>query len=77
MNRETIKNIDITPDKSLMPKMAKSGYTITEAISELIDNSIDAQIANKKLTIIVNVKENKIEKEWREFPLLDPQRSPK
>lgn len=35
--------IDITPDKSLMPKLGSSGYSIPQAIAELIDNAIDAR----------------------------------
>lgn len=35
--------VDVTPDKSLYEKLGKSGYSIPEAIAELIDNSIDAR----------------------------------
>ncbi len=35
--------IDITPDTSLIPKLWSSGYSIPQAIAELIDNSIDAR----------------------------------
>lgn len=35
-------NIDITPDVSLMPKMGQVGYTIEQAVAELVDNSADA-----------------------------------
>ena len=36
--------IDITPDKSLIQKLGLTGYRTAEAISELLDNSIDARI---------------------------------
>lgn len=36
------KVVDITPDTSLLPKLGKSGYSIPQAIAELVDNSIDA-----------------------------------
>lgn len=45
--------IDITPDISLFPKIGKSGYTLTQSVAELVDNSIDARITGKKL--IVNI----------------------
>jgi hypothetical protein len=45
------KTINIIPDRSLMPKIGQTGYSISQAISELIDNSIDARFDNKKLNI--------------------------
>lgn len=36
--------IDITPDKSLIRKLGSTGYRTYEALSELIDNSIDARM---------------------------------
>lgn len=41
----TIKTekINITPHKSLFPKLGQAGYNVAEALSELIDNSIDAR----------------------------------
>ena len=35
--------LDITPDKSLVRKLGSTGYRTYEAISELVDNSIDAR----------------------------------
>ena len=34
-----------------MTKIAQTGYSIQEALSELIDNSIDARFPNKKIKI--------------------------
>jgi len=41
------KDIDITPDKSLIKKLGLTGYRTEQAIAELIDNSIDARISGK------------------------------
>jgi hypothetical protein len=57
--RET--HIDITPDKSLMPKMAQAGYSFVQAISELVDNSIDARIVDEKLVVKILLKKDSIE----------------
>lgn len=45
--------IDITPDVSLLPKTGRVGYTLTQSIAELVDNSIDARLPNQPL--IINV----------------------
>ena len=44
--------LDITPDKSLIRKLGSTGYRTSEALSELIDNSIDARMSG---TIDVHV----------------------
>jgi len=41
--------INITPDTSLLPKLAKSGYSTAEALAELVDNSIDAIDTTKQV----------------------------
>lgn len=53
MNNIKIKEIDITPHKSLMPKIGRAGYSVSEAIAELIDNSLDARYDNKLLHVRV------------------------
>ena len=40
----TTKTADITPDKSLFEKLGKSGYRTEQAVSELVDNAIDARV---------------------------------
>ena len=45
MTKKTI--VDITPDKSLIQKLGLTGYKTEQAISELIDNSIDARNKNQ------------------------------
>lgn len=47
------ETIDITPDISLLPKTGRVGYTLTQSLAELVDNSIDARLPNQPL--IVNV----------------------
>ena len=39
--------VDITPDKSLIQKLGLTGYRTVEAISELLDNSIDARVPHE------------------------------
>lgn len=45
------KEINILPDRSLMPKIGQTGYSVLQAISELVDNSIDAREDGKVLTV--------------------------
>lgn len=56
------KQIDILPDRSLMPKIGQAGYSVSQAISELVDNSIDARREGKVLNVSVQFdpKTNKI-----------------
>lgn len=46
--------LDITPDKSLIRKLGSTGYRTYEAISELVDNSIDAR-AGRKVVVRVSM----------------------
>lgn len=55
--------IDITPHKSIMCKISQTGYSVQEAISELIDNSIDARCENEKVTIKIEISQEKIKVE--------------
>ena len=46
---------DITPHPSLLPKTGQVGYSIEEAVAELVDNSIDACLLDTvKVTIMLN-----------------------
>jgi DNA gyrase/topoisomerase IV subunit B len=54
-------HIDITPDKSLYSKMAQTGYSFVQAISELIDNSIDSRIEGENLTVKIRLSKDSIE----------------
>ncbi len=45
------KEISILPDRSLMPKIGQTGYSVSQAIAELVDNSIDARKEGELLTV--------------------------
>ncbi len=56
------KHIDITPDKSLMPKIGGgAGYSVPQAIAELVDNAIDAHAEDKVLRVDITLKRDFIE----------------
>lgn len=59
MHEET-KYIDITPHRSILTKISQTGYSIQEALSELIDNAIDARINDKKLDVTVDISKETI-----------------
>jgi hypothetical protein len=50
--------IDITPDISLLPKIGRSGYTLTQSLAELVDNSIDARRLGLTLNINIVLQNN-------------------
>lgn len=54
------KFIDISPHRSIMTKIAQTGYSIQEALSELIDNSIDARVEGAKLTVSIDISPDMI-----------------
>lgn len=45
--------VDITPDKSLMQKIGAAGYRTEQAVSELVDNAIDARLPDEAERISV------------------------
>ena len=49
------KYINITPHRSILVKIAQTGYSCEEALAELVDNSIDARTANKILRVDVKI----------------------
>ncbi len=51
-----VRKVDITPDKSLIQKLGLVGYSTEQAVAELLDNSIDARIADKEEEIVVQLK---------------------
>lgn len=55
MANQIKKFIDISPHRSIMTKIAQTGYSIQEALSELIDNSIDARVEGQKLTVSIDI----------------------
>ena len=54
-----IKEIDILPDRSLMPKIGQTGYSVSQAIAELVDNSIDARREGQVLSVEVYLDTDK------------------
>ena len=52
--------IEITPHRSIMTKIAQTGYSVQESISELIDNSIDARLEDEKVTVEIVFTKDKI-----------------
>jgi hypothetical protein len=50
------KVISILPDRSLMPKIGQTGYSVSQAIAELVDNSIDARQEGRILTVEILLK---------------------
>ncbi|KKU91119.1 MAG: hypothetical protein A3J30_00305 [Candidatus Wildermuthbacteria bacterium RIFCSPLOWO2_02_FULL_47_9c] len=53
------KEINILPDRSLMPKIGQTGYSVSQAVSELVDNSIDAREDGKALTVEISLDADK------------------
>ncbi len=60
MTKEIKKYIDITPHRSILTKISQTGYSIQEALSELIDNAIDARQEGKKLLVLINISPQEI-----------------
>jgi len=58
-----IEQIDITPDTSMLPKSGKTGYNLTQAVAELVDNSIDARSVTAILMINVVIQSGYIKVE--------------
>jgi HSP90 family molecular chaperone len=52
-----IEKFNATPDTNLYGRLGKVGYSLRDAISELVDNSIDARNKEKKLRINVDLDE--------------------
>lgn len=52
------ETISIIPDVSLFAKLGNANYTVSEAISELIDNSIDAR--EDKVNINIKISKNEV-----------------
>lgn len=59
MSQET-KHIDISPHRSLLNKISQTGYSIQEALSELIDNAIDARLPDGKCSVRVDITQDMI-----------------
>ena len=61
MNKKIVKRyIDISPHRSILTKISQTGYSIQEALSELIDNAIDAKLPKKKIRVSVDISGDEI-----------------
>ena len=54
------EHIDITPDKSIFHKIGEANYSISDAIAELVDNSIDAAGEDGVEVVVVLDKKNNL-----------------
>ena len=45
--KSKVKKINLTPHRSMYVKSGQKNYKISEALAELVDNSIDARIPKK------------------------------
>ncbi|GMU74198.1 MAG: hypothetical protein AMXMBFR44_3960 [Candidatus Campbellbacteria bacterium] len=54
-----IEHVDITPDRSIYHKIGEANYSISDAVAELVDNSIDAANEDGVEIVIVLDKKNK------------------
>ena len=54
--------VDITPDKSLISKLGRTGYRTEQAVAELVDNAIDARLdgAKEKITVDLDFRGGRI-----------------
>jgi len=52
-----IEEFEIMPDTTLYGKLGRVGYNLKDAISELVDNSIDSRIPGEKLTVEIDFDE--------------------
>ena len=53
------EKIDITPHTSTMPKLSQTGYTLSQAVNELVDNSIDARTGDQRVSIDIVIDKKK------------------
>jgi len=52
------KSISILPDLSLMPKIGQTGYSVSQALAELVDNSVDARSEDRTLTVEIRLRQD-------------------
>ncbi|WP_170972300.1 ATP-binding protein [Bacillus yapensis] len=53
--KTTTKEIEVKPSNNIFSELGNNNYNFIELISELIDNSISANIENKQLEIIIDI----------------------
>ena len=57
---EEKETVPIIPDTSILPKIAKTGYSIGQSIAEFVDNSIDAKIEDVTLTVDIFIDQDRL-----------------
>ncbi len=58
---QKVETIDITPDKSIYHKIGEANYSISDALAELVDNSIDAADEDcVEIFVILDKKDGRI-----------------
>jgi hypothetical protein len=53
--------VDVTPHRSLLRKIGSASFTVSESISELIANALDARLDNAPIEIQVNIGNDRID----------------
>ena len=56
-----IKSFSVIPDIRLLVDIGSANYTVPEAISELVANSMDARFEDSKIRVAVSVDSNRVE----------------
>lgn len=54
------QTVDITPDKSLISKLGRTGYRTEQAVAELVDNAIDARLDGVKIAVEMDFRSGRI-----------------
>ena len=52
---EEIERVEVVPDTSLLSKISKAGYSISQSISEFVDNSLDARVEGQLLNVSIRI----------------------
>ncbi len=66
-----IKKINLTPHRSMYIKSGQKNYKVSEALAELVDNSLDARYPKRKLKITINFNFKPNDKEGSNITVKD------
>lgn len=58
--RKLLTQADITPHRSLLPKMGASGYSFPEAVAELVDNSLEWRVRSVGAVVEIEVTDDRV-----------------
>jgi hypothetical protein len=56
-----VEYLETIPDPSMMKKAGQTGYSFSESVSELVDNSIDEIVDGVVLTVDIDIKKDSLE----------------